>query len=110
MKLFISSLLLMFAGVIAEGQVVGGSSSGTVHDPNGAGVSGATVLVRQVETGATRTLTTEGDGRFFAPSVPVGHYAVTVKQEGFDPHDAPPRPKLRTTDDYLRERETNSDS
>ena len=35
---------------------------------------------------------------------------IVVAQEGFDPHDAPPRPKLRTTDDYLRERETNSDS
>ena len=35
---------------------------------------------------------------------------IVVAQEGFDPHDAPPRPKLRTTDDYLRERETNGDS
>ncbi len=43
--------------------------------------------MRQVETGATRTLTTAGDGRFYAPSVPVGHYAVTVKQEGFDPQE-----------------------
>jgi ferredoxin len=30
---------------------------------------------------------------------------IVVAQEGFDPHDAPPRPKLRTTDDYLRERD-----
>jgi ferredoxin len=29
-----------------------------------------------------------------------------VTEEGFDPHGAPARPKLRTTDDYLRERET----
>jgi hypothetical protein len=35
---------------------------------------------------------------------------IVVAQEGFDPRDAPPRPKLRTTDDYLRERETNSDA
>jgi ferredoxin len=35
---------------------------------------------------------------------------IVVAQEGFDPHDASPRPKLRTTDDYLRERETNRDS
>jgi hypothetical protein len=33
---------------------------------------------------------------------------VVVAQEGFDPHDAPPRPKLRTTEDYLRERERNT--
>ena len=30
---------------------------------------------------------------------------IVVAQDSFDPHDAPPRPKLRTTDDYLRERD-----
>src|SRR5262249_17020779 len=29
---------------------------------------------------------------------------VVSAREGFDPHDAPRRPRLRTTDDYLRER------
>jgi hypothetical protein len=33
---------------------------------------------------------------------------VVAAQEGFDPHGAPPRPKLRTTEDYLRERERNT--
>ena len=28
-----------------------------------------------------------------------------VTEDGFDPHGAPPRPAVRTTDDYLRERE-----
>jgi ferredoxin len=32
--------------------------------------------------------------------------AAVVTEEGFDPYGAPARPKLRTTDDYLRERET----
>jgi ferredoxin len=35
---------------------------------------------------------------------------VVVAQEGFDPHDAPPRPKLRTTDDYLRQRNSDGNS
>ncbi len=30
-----------------------------------------------------------------------------VADDDFDPHGAPPRPALRTTDDYLREREAN---
>ena len=29
---------------------------------------------------------------------------VVVTEDGFDPHGAPPRPAVRTTDDYLRER------
>ena len=41
------------------------------------------MTVRQIETGATRTLATNGDGRFYAPSVPVGDYLVTVKRDGF---------------------------
>jgi hypothetical protein len=29
-----------------------------------------------------------------------------ITEDGLDPHAAPARPKLRTTDDYLRERST----
>lgn len=65
-------------------QVVGGSISGTVHDGTGASLAGATVTVRQIETGATRTLTTGSDGQFFAPSVPVGNYVVIVNKDGFE--------------------------
>ncbi len=35
---------------------------------------------------------------------------VVVTQDGFDPHRGPPRPRPRTTDDYLRERESKPDS
>jgi ferredoxin len=35
---------------------------------------------------------------------------IVVAQESFDPHDAPPRPKPRTTEDYLRERNTDGKS
>jgi hypothetical protein len=34
---------------------------------------------------------------------------IAITREGFDPHAAPVRPRLRTTDDYLRERETKRD-
>jgi len=35
---------------------------------------------------------------------------IAVTEAGFDPHAAPPRPRVRTTDDYLRERERKGDS
>jgi ferredoxin len=35
---------------------------------------------------------------------------ITVTNEGFDPHAAAPRPRLRTTDDYLRERDAEPKS
>ncbi len=35
---------------------------------------------------------------------------IAVTEAGFDPHAAPERPRVRTTDDYLRERERKRDS
>jgi Carboxypeptidase regulatory-like domain len=78
-------ITLIFAGALAaHAQVVGGTITGTVRDANGTTLSGATVTVRQNETGATRTLTTDNEGRFFAPSVPVGAYSVTSAHDGFE--------------------------
>jgi hypothetical protein len=81
----ISATLLLVSALAAHAQVVGGTISGAVHDPSGAPLSGAAVSVRQIETGTTRTLTSDSEGRFFAPSVPVGPYTVSVAHEGFEP-------------------------
>ncbi|HEY3707174.1 MAG TPA: carboxypeptidase-like regulatory domain-containing protein [Terracidiphilus sp.] len=78
------TLALGLTLVSSHAQIVGGTIGGTVHDPTGAALSGAHVLVRQAETGATRTLTTATDGHFVAPSVPVGHYSISVEADGFD--------------------------
>jgi len=79
-------LVVAGAGVLAgRSQVVGGSIVGTVRDTTGAAISGASVLVRQQETGAERNVTTSADGSFHAPSVPIGHYSVKVAAEGFQP-------------------------
>jgi predicted membrane metal-binding protein len=51
----------------ANAQIVGGAIRGTVRDSTGAALSGATVTVRQTDTGATRTLLTSSDGSYAAP-------------------------------------------
>jgi Carboxypeptidase regulatory-like domain len=79
----ILAALSFIAALSANAQIVGGTISGTVHDASGASVPGATVTVRHTETGATRRLTTDSEGRFFAPSVPVGPYTVSVAHESF---------------------------
>ena len=81
-KLPLISLLFVLAAAV-QAQIVGGSISGTVRDASGATLGGAHVTVRQIETGATRNLVTAVDGRFAAPSVPVGYYEVTVSHDGF---------------------------
>jgi hypothetical protein len=56
-KLYRIFALVTFAGALtAQAQIVGANLSGSVHDASGASVAGATVVVRQAETGATRTL------------------------------------------------------
>ncbi len=81
--LVIGSAIALVGSVAAHGQIVGATLSGTVRDATGAALSGATVTVRQLETGATRRLVTGADGRYAAPSVPVGNYTVTASHDGF---------------------------
>ena len=64
-------------------QVVGGTISGEVKDRSNAAVGGATVTVRNEETGSARTLTTGADGSFSAPSLAVGDYTIAVDAKGF---------------------------
>jgi hypothetical protein len=80
-QFLLTVLLIAVPSVYA--QIVGGSIGGTVRDSSGAAVSGAVVTVKNLETGAARTLTTANDGRFSAPSVPVGEYSVSVARDGF---------------------------
>jgi hypothetical protein len=77
------AVVLAAGAKVARGQVVGATLSGTVRDASGASLSGAAVTVKQLETGATRRLVTGADGRYAAPSVPVGNYTVTVTHDGF---------------------------
>ncbi|MGA2754511.1 MAG: carboxypeptidase-like regulatory domain-containing protein [Terracidiphilus sp.] len=76
-----------FSSAPAGAQIVGGSVGGAIHDSTGAALSGATVTVRQTDTGATRTLVTGSDGRYAAPSVPVGHYTISATHDGFQPQE-----------------------
>jgi hypothetical protein len=67
----------------AFAQTVTGTLQGTVKDPNGAVVPGATVAISNVETGQERTLTTNEEGFYVATYLPVGTYHVTATGQGF---------------------------
>ena len=78
-------LTLLFAGMVlhAPAQVVGGTISGSITDASGAAIPNAQVTVHNDETGTERRLTSDADGRYSAPSVPVGSYTITVRSDGF---------------------------
>src|SRR4051794_12586751 len=57
--------------------------TGTVHDPTGAVVSGATVTIRNLATGAERKATTNAGGNYSIPSFPAGNVDEIVEAPGF---------------------------
>jgi hypothetical protein len=76
------ALSLLFAAA-AVAQTSRGSISGTVLDPTGAVVSGASVKLEQPDTGFTQTTVTTDAGLFSFTNLAAGTYVVTVAQPGF---------------------------
>jgi len=73
--------ILLCASVRA--QETTGSIRGTILDPSGATISGASVIATQIETGLQRTATTDSGGAYIIIALPVGHYRVEAEAKGF---------------------------
>ena len=72
--------VFLAAGVCAQ---VDASLWGSVNDTSGAGIPGATIAIRNLETGKERILTTDESGRFNAPALVVGRYEISASKAGF---------------------------
>ena len=83
---FITLVLSLFIGALVPGSLRGQATSailGNVTDATGAALAGATVTVRNIETGVARTTVTEDTGDYRVLSLPVGQYEVRVEKTGF---------------------------
>src|SRR2546428_3481930 len=67
----------------ASAQKTSGTITGTVVDPSGAVVQGATVALVNSATGATRNTSTNDQGSFTFPELSAGTYKVSVNKTGF---------------------------
>src|SRR6266850_3698645 len=76
-------LLVFLSGGITWAQVTTGTISGTVKDSTGAVLPGATVVILNDETRISRTVQTDGAGRYSALALSLGNYRVTGTMEGF---------------------------
>lgn len=56
---------------------------GTVTDPSGASISGATVQVKNAGTGQLQSVTSDSAGRYNVPDLAVGEYEVRASKDGF---------------------------
>lgn len=63
--------------------LAGGAIEGTITDSSGAVVPGASVTVLNPATGAKQSTTTNEDGLFRFPVLPVGTYDLTAEKTGF---------------------------
>jgi len=76
-------IVLLLAGVGAALAQSTASLAGTVTDPSGAVVPGASVTIRALATGTERNTVSDSAGSFTAPSLQPGDYTVTVNAAGF---------------------------
>jgi hypothetical protein len=79
------ALVFLLMSATSNAQQPTGSITGVVQDASGAAVAGATVTVRSVETGQTRTLVANESGNYSALSLPVGEYEIRAEKTGFSP-------------------------
>ncbi len=75
-------LILMIAGM-AYAQVTTGTISGVVKDSTGAVLPGAAVTVKNLNTGLTRTIVCDDQGRYYAPNLALGDYELQAELMGF---------------------------
>jgi Carboxypeptidase regulatory-like domain len=80
--------LLLFAALVGIchfgwGQEVTASITGTVTDPRGAALPGATVTATSQERGQTYTALTNDTGLYRIAQLPVGTYTIKVEKSGF---------------------------
>jgi hypothetical protein len=74
-------MLLAAAHLHAQGATA--AISGTVLDPTGAAIPGASITVRNLGTTFTRTVISDDQGRYVAPELPIGEYEVQASLAGF---------------------------
>ncbi len=83
-RLLIVILVIVISATFGYAQVTStGSLSGTVTDPQGAVVPGASVVVKNVASGQEFTTETNSEGAFNVPSLKEGEYTATITKQGF---------------------------
>jgi hypothetical protein len=84
-KLYVSIFVLTasLASISGWAQVTGSAMTGSVKDSTGAIVPDATVTIKNIESGQTRTVNTDANGNYTVPSLAVGQYEIDAEKSGF---------------------------
>jgi hypothetical protein len=77
------SLAILLAAPFTDAQSTGGRVRGTVTDPSGGAVAGATVTLINQATNASREVQSNANGEYVFIEVPVGTYELDATLQGF---------------------------
>ena len=80
-----TALALSAVSALGQSQSINGTIRGQVTDVTGAPVPNTVVLVKNTDNGYVRQITTDNDGRYIAPNLPIGNYSVTATSSSFAP-------------------------
>jgi hypothetical protein len=80
---------MLLLALPAAAQSTAGRILGTVTDQSGAAVGGATVVVTDVQRGASRTLTTDDSGDYVVAELQPGTYKIRIESKGFKTAERP---------------------
>src|SRR5690348_10385569 len=80
----LTAILILIAGsLVTSAQTSKGTVVGTLLDPNGAAVGGATVKITNAATGVSRETTTTTEGTYRFEAVDPGDYKLEITAAGF---------------------------
>ena len=82
-SLFLALVVVLAACPLRAQVTPTGTISGVVKDPTGLLVANAHVTVTNVEENRPRIATTNSNGAYSLPALPIGHYIVRVEMPGF---------------------------
>jgi hypothetical protein len=77
-------LIAVLGSIPAGAQVAGGTLSGTITDPSGAGIPQAQITIKNVATGVERIISTNESGFYAASNLLPGEYQVAISAKGFN--------------------------
>ena len=87
--LLVAALVMLLDAREAAAQRATASVAGAVRDPSQAPVPGASVVVRNLATGAERTALSNETGYYVVSALPAGRYSIAVTQVGFSTFGIP---------------------
>ncbi|PYR28695.1 MAG: hypothetical protein DMF92_13600 [Acidobacteria bacterium] len=82
-RVVLAVVLLAITASVAVAQITSATISGTIKDETGGVLPGVDVIIRNVETGLTRSVVTDSNGYFAVPGLAPGEYETRAMLQGF---------------------------